>query len=908
MVKKTPAEYRHPKNKVSFYKHNQNSRFTFILLHIFNIFAGYFKFPRNFSSELLYKAPAYLFKLIFWLSIIFCAELSAQYRIFERNSYEIPEVFKINLQNEYRKLINLNGKWRFSSPDINISEVNVPFCYDFKGKAALSRNFSTGIESPNEYNYVLYADGINYQAEIKINGSFIIKHEGGFTPFSAAIPDGLIKDSDNNIEIKIDNNLDASRTIPLKYTSNYPKNYGGIYRDIYIVAVPKIYIKSTNVQSEIDINFNADLKNVITITATDADRYISPDKKLSVKTELLDSSGTVKASSSFTEFSISSHSTISAVNEFTLNGPVYWSPEYPYLYKLKVTILNGENIVDIYQTDFGIYELVRKQGTLMMNNAEFRFKGINYIEEFGATGICASYSDIERDVKLIKSLGCNIIKVYGRPASAYLVDVCNKMGLLLMEELPVYTVPSSILETENFLQLAENQLNEMILSHKNNPCIFAFGIGNDFDVTSEAGKNYVKRMVSAARELDKRMLYYSTRNYYDDICRDLVDLVGINYYDNDLNLLKNAAADIKLKKEKLFIANYGKIINPGNTAGYSDPNSLEAQSKYIVDFIKISKNTAIMGGFFHSFTDWNSDIPNLKYKDLTNQYMRTSGLYTLYREQRPPAIILRKEFLDEDIPNLNIGTFTKEAPLVFVFTGLITFILFIYLTNSVRRFRENVWRALFRPFIFYTDIREQNLIPTFHNILLAVILSIGSGLFFANLLYFWKESQLLDIMLSLIISSDTVKIYADEFITNPVKLTSVLAAISFIKIFFITIIIWLFSLTMKYRVGFNNIYTVTVWGLLPTILLLALGTFYIRILQTNTDFVIIGLIAAGFLYLLSIYRILKGTHMLFDTFFIKVYAYGILTIVLLGGGTVFYLNTSRYIFDYFRLVLLFLKF
>lgn len=846
-------------------------------------------------------------RIFVWLCIFLCTVSYSQNRLISRNSTEIPLTFQQSLQNDHRKLINLNGPWDFSSQNVGASQVTVPFCYDFKGKAAVSRMFNTGLESPNDWNFVIFCDGINYQAEIKINGNFIVKHEGGFTPFSSPIAEGLIKESGNIIEVKIDNTLDASRTIPLKNTANYPKNYGGIYRDIYIVAVPKIYVKNSNLQSEIDINFNADIKNTVTISATEIDRYSGSDKKFTVKTELLDSSGMVKASSDAIQFSITSNSTIQAVNKFELNGPVYWSPEYPYLYKLRVTIMQGDQVVDVYGSDFGIYELVRKQGILMLNNSEFKFKGINYIEEFGSTGICANYADIERDVKLIKSLGCNIIKVYGRPASSYLIDVCNKYGLLVMEEIPVFTVPSSILESENFLQLAENQLNEVILSHKNNPCIFAFGLGNDFDVSGAAGQTYVKRMVATARNLDNRLLYYSTRNYYNDKCRELVDIVGINFYDNDLGLLKNAAADMKLKKDKLFISNYGKIINPSNTSGYSDPSSLESQSKYIVDFIKISKASPLMGGFFQSFTDWNSDIPNLKYPDKTNQYMRTSGLYTLFREQRPPAIILRKEFLDEDIPNLNIGTFSREAPLAFVFTGLISFILFIYLANSVRRFRENVWRALFRPFIFYTDVREQNLIPTFHNILLAIILSIGSGLFFANLLYFWKDTQLLDIMLSVIISQDAIKIYADEFINNPVKLVGVLAAISFIKIFIITFVIWLFSLTIKYRVGLNNIYTISVWGLLPTILLLAIGTFYVRILQTNSDFVVIGLIAAGFLYIISTYRILKGTYLLFDAFFIKVYAYGILSIALLCGGVLFYLNTTRFVIDYFRLVMTFLK-
>jgi len=855
----------------------------------------------------LNQKAAYYIRIFILIILASSSQIISQPKLFTRNSAQLPESYLGNLENEHRKLINLNGQWDIYSPNITSTSIQVPFCYDFRGKISCSRMFDVKLEDPTAWSYVIFCDGINYQAEIKINGNFVIKHEGGFTPFSSPIAEGIIKEYGNVIEVNIDNTLDVSRTIPLKNTANYPKNYGGIYRDIYIMAVPKIFIKSTDVLSEIDINLNADINNTVTLSATDIEKYQNDIKKLSVKTEIIDSGGTIKASSTPAFFTISSNSTIQVSNKFTVTSPVYWSPEYPYLYKLKVTVSIGEEIIDTYQSDFGIYELVKKSGNIVMNRTEFKFKGINYIEEFGASGISSSYQNIERDVKNIKSLGCNIIKVYGRPASQYLIDLCNQYGLLIMEEIPVFTVPSGILETENFLQLAENQLNEMISSHKNNPCIFAYGLGNDFDVTGEAGQTYIKRMVAAVKYLDNRFIYYSTRNYYKDKCREFVDFTGINFYDGDLNILKNIAAEVKLKKEKIFISNYGKIINPSNTAGYSDPSSIEAQSKYIVDFIKLYKSSPFTGGFFQSYTDWNSDMPNLLYPDHTNQYMRTSGLYTLYREQRPPAIILRKEFLDEDIPNLNIGTYSKESPLVFIFAGLITFIVFIYLANSVRRFRENVWRALFRPFIFFTDVREQNLIPSFHNILLAVILSIGNALFFANLLYFWKNSQLLDIMLAVIIPQDSAKIFIDQYLNNPLKLIGLLAVISFIKIFIISIIIWLFSLTMKYRIRFNNIYTVTVWGLLPTILLLVVGTFYIRIIQANPDFIIIGLCLAGITYFISLYRILKGTRIIFDTFFLKVYAYGIITLMLIAGGLWFYLNSTKFVFDYFNLVMTFLK-
>ena len=115
-------------------------------------------------------------------------------------------------------------------------------------------------------------------------------------------------------------------------------------------------------------------------------------------------------------------------------------------------------------------------------------------------------------------------------------------------------------------------------------------------------------------------------------------------------------------------------------------------------------------------------------------------------------------------------------------------------------------------------------------------------------------------------------------------------------------------MTIKFRIKFNNIYTITVWGLMPTILLLVIGTFYIRVLFENPGFAIIGLCIAALLYIVSLYRILKGTYILFDTFFFKTYAYGMATVILIYGGLWFYLNTSKYITDYFKLVFAFLKY
>jgi hypothetical protein len=879
---------------------------------VFSIFVGKFiKFSLKINDYILILQLNNRKLLLYLLALLFLSSwVNSQSKILQRNSVDIPVQYTKNIQNEHRKLINLNGEWNFSSNDpiINL-KIQVPFCYEFKGKAVCTRSFNAEIENPSAYNYLIYFDGVNYQCEVNINGSFVTKHEGGFSPFSSIIQDGIIKESGNTIEVKIDNSLDYSRTIPLKNLVNYPRNYGGIYRDIYIVAVPKLFVRGVNVKSEIDINFNADITNSITLTSTDLSAFggITGDKKFYVKTEIIDSFGNVKASSSEVGFSIAENSTIQVENKLELTNPQYWSPDYPYLYTLRVIVSYGTTQIDLYSSDYGVHEYFQKTGSIQFNKAELKIKGINYIEEFMNKGTAATYSDIEKDVKNLKVMGCNVIKVYGRPASPYLVNLCNRYGILILEEIPVFNVPLNIITSENFIALAENQLNEMILHHKSSPCILAYGIGNDFDVSDRKARTYVTKMVNVSKALDFRPVYYSTRNFTNDVCRDIVDLTGWNVYDTDLKKIKDLISDPKFKKERIFIGAYGKTVNPSNTSGYSDPTSVESQSKYIVDMQKLLKNSSVLGSFFLSYSDWTSDYPSAKFFDPSNQYLRTSGLYSLNRDQRSSAIIIKKEFLDEDIPNLNIGTYSREAPIVFVLLGLFTFILFMYLANSVRRFRENVWRAFFRPFIFYSDVREQNLMPSYQNILLAVILSIGNALFFANLFYYWKDSVPFDIISSLIVSSDSMKTVFNYYVVSPLKLTLFLTALSFVKLFLIAFIIWVFSLTLRFRVGFNNVYTITVWGFLPTIILLLVGIFFIRILYENPDFVVIGLMVAAVIYLLCIYRILKGTYIIFDTFFIKVYSYGIATILVFYGGIWLFLNSTRYISDYFKLILEFLK-
>ena len=67
--------------------------------------------------------------------------------------------------------------------------------------------------------------------------------------------------------------------------------------------------------------------------------------------------------------------------EFTLENPRFWSPENPYLYKVRVTIYSGDTPIDIFKCDYGVYELAMTSNALILNRTEIKLKGVNYVEE-----------------------------------------------------------------------------------------------------------------------------------------------------------------------------------------------------------------------------------------------------------------------------------------------------------------------------------------------------------------------------------------------------------------------------------------------------------------------------------------------------------------------------------------------
>ena len=151
-----------------------------------------------------------------------------------------------------RLKIDLAGPWNYTTDGNNWNKVDVPSAYDFAGKVTFQRTFDLKSDLLDKYTFMLVAYGINNQSEITINGNFVGRHIGGYTSVVLPIPNNTLQvGSENTIRVTVDNELTPRTTIPLKQQVGGWRTYGGIFRDIYILAVPKLFIEDVNTISSI---------------------------------------------------------------------------------------------------------------------------------------------------------------------------------------------------------------------------------------------------------------------------------------------------------------------------------------------------------------------------------------------------------------------------------------------------------------------------------------------------------------------------------------------------------------------------------------------------------------------------------------------------------------------------------
>ncbi|MFC2085226.1 glycoside hydrolase family 2 TIM barrel-domain containing protein [Bacteroidota bacterium] len=796
-----------------------------------------------------------------------------------------------------RKIIPLNTNWIVYLEEFPEQKVtcNIPNSFEAVDELVYEQRFNISDNILENYKIILKCEGLSSSAEIYLNNVIITKIIDGMIPFSLEFKRELLTSHKQNIlQLKIKNEIYSKNTIPLLQRYLFPKNSNGIIRNIYFELIPDINIKDLIINYQlsedlksVELNYNIFFDGFST-----NQNFISVNKVFEIDIELFhpDSIGSPnRISKRLTSEDITNNST---VTEIKLDDPVLWSPINPKIYSTRIRISSDTSLIDDIIKEFSIYDLKFNNDTMLLNNKEFRLKGVTYIPSVPDRGILIERHQLKNDIEEIKKIGFNSIRFAKHIPNPYALQICDSIGIFALIELPVNSLPDLIADNKEVVFRLKNFTNKFINAYKTFSSAAFIGVGSSYLPNSNNHSLLIENISSTIKEHFNKITYASfvgtpTINYNN------LDLYGVELYSKPIEDFEEEVekAIHSIGNNKIFIseATYPNYLE--SSTGYLSSFSAEAQAKYFEDIIDFSANKKTPGFILNSMYEYCGD-----YKSLFTSYDKSSiyKIGILNHERNKNAItykVLRNKLNNNERVIIPLGNKFDDSPLFIIFFGLGLAIAMGILINSKKKFREDATRALIRPYNFYADIRDHRIISGFHTNILMLILAGAHALLLTNLLYFLKNNILLEKILLSFGSYSVLNIFS--YLTwYPLHAFFYLFFFTVSLIIILSISIKFASLFVKTKVLFSNIYYVVVWSFLPLAILLPVKLVLYKILSAN----VINIYIYMFLVLYAMWiiqRILKGVHIIFDVNRSAVYLYGFFIFLIFLSGFIFYFQLNR---------------
>ncbi|MHB1685987.1 MAG: sugar-binding domain-containing protein [Ignavibacteriaceae bacterium] len=845
------------------------------------------------------------FFLAVLLTLIFFTHPAAGQIIFK----ELPQ-YQINLADstffgitQTRQIISLDGAWKVfpsNKKEDDAVEVNVPSIFQGNGELIFEKGFYLSSGQINNHRLRISFLGLNYSADISVNGVIIYRHTGGEFPFTVNLPKDILHPDKNNIlSVKLFYSLDSKNTIPVKQRFLFPHNFGGILRDVYILETPIISITNLNLsynyapllnRAKISLKSRIENRDFTKDTLSSASEFVLKLKFVSPN------GGGVQYAPDYT-FQLTPNKDKDIDETFDLTSPNLWSPSNPQSYSVYVEVWHGTNLIDREVRSISFYSLSSGKKSLNLNGNEFSLNGVTYVPSYYDYGNLENYQQMDQDIKMIKDLGFNAVRFEKCIPHPYYLKLCEKYGLLAFVELPINSIPENIADERNFISRSENYLINFLTAYKKYSAIAAVGLGSSYLPQSEIHNSLIKDLSQIVKK-ETNFLTYASFGGTNILPVDNLDLYGIEFFNTPVNKIGAQLKDAQtnLGAGKVFISEATYIVNIGNSDGYVNDYSFEAQAKYFEDLFDYTENNPLAGFFINSMFDYRGD-----YASLSAGYSK-ENLYRLgicgedRSTNRLGYKVIYSKLHNTDRVTIPIGNKKDNSPMVFILFGLALAIALGVLVNSGRKFREDASRALMRPYNFFADVRDMRIMSSYHSTILALIIAATTSLILSNLLFYFRENVFLEKFLLSFGTNGIIKTVS--FLAwHPVQSLIWLTVIFIISLLVISAIVKAASFFVRNRVFLSSAYFAVIWSFLPLVLLIPVGIILFRSL--NADVANLYIYAGLLIFALWIfYRLMKGIYVIFDVNAGSVYFYSILLIFLIAGGFLLYYQIKDSAFDY----------
>ena len=316
----------------------------------------------------------------------------------------------------------------------------------------------------------LVFEGSMTDTEVWINGlSAGPKHQGAFVRFRYNITELVRAGEENMLEVTVSKrSSDMSVNLAERHADYWI--FGGIFRPVYLEALPYEHIERVAIDARADGSFSIDvfLQN------------ISKGKKITCQIKALNGEPVGP------EFSGEIPKNSSSVNiKTTIKDPLLWTAETPNLYTVDIK-LNGPGTIHDISEKFGFRTIMVKKGDgIYVNGQKIRLKGVNRHSFRPESGRTLSKQVSIEDVTLMKDMNMNAVRMSHYPPDAHFLDVCDSLGLYVLDELSGWQAAYST-------PVGQKLVKEMVTRDVNHPCILFWDNGNEggfnYELVPEYGK------------------------------------------------------------------------------------------------------------------------------------------------------------------------------------------------------------------------------------------------------------------------------------------------------------------------------------------------------------------------------------------------------------------------------------
>lgn len=375
--------------------------------------------------------------------------------------------------------------------------------YWYEGFMAFTRTFRF-IPRADERVFLAF-EGVQYRCYLFVNGEYVGVHFGGSTPFSVDITEHL--KPENRLFLVVDNTRRDTQ-VPMSNTDWF--NYGGIYRDIHLVRVPRSFIRDYHV-------------------------YLVPDgryARIAVEVDLAYSDPTPPEAVHFSIPELSVEVTVPVADgrgaaEVAVR-PELWSPERPKLYRVHMRY--GDDSV-VFRT--GFREIRTRGREVLLNGERLFFRGVAVHEDSIDGGKYVTGEEIRHTLATARELGCNYMRLAHYPHDRRVAQLADEMGILLWAEIPVYW--GIAFDNSETYDDARNQMRELVRRDRNRPSVAIWSVGNENPDTDERfsfmrGLVHETRALDPTRPVSAACLYNGAENRIDDRLATELDIIGLNEY------------------------------------------------------------------------------------------------------------------------------------------------------------------------------------------------------------------------------------------------------------------------------------------------------------------------------------------------------------------------------------------